>query len=130
MATISIAFVLFMVAIPGFGAVRDQLRSRDDIVNVAITLGQLRSEAIRLKRNVRVGFQTDGFTWDIYDDGAIDGTYSLSEGGAWGASPPDILFNGFGLARGIATTESISVLNHSFSNAMNINRNGHIDIEH
>lgn len=129
LSVLAIFFVLSVIAYPNLQAVRNQLRLSEDARSVGLVLGELRAEAIRLRRPVRITFLTAGLQWDIGDDGIPDGAYVFHEGTAWNGVPAAIVINGFGLVRGLpGGSESLSVQHGPDSHAVMINSNGHLEV--
>lgn len=117
------------IALPNFSSLRNQMSLSDDAHTIALKLGELRTEAIRRKTDVRISFLSSGMSWDYFDDGSIDGTLSFSTGISWASGiPANIVFNGLGLARSIATTQSLSLKSGGRSLTVQVNKNGFISL--
>lgn len=125
---ISVLFIVAMIAAPNISVINHQISTAQDVRTVALGLTELRAEAVRLKRNIRVSFTSDSMQWDIYDDGVIDGTLNLSNGATWLATPDPLLINGFGLVSGSSPTVSIGVRHGTVHESLSINTNGHISL--
>lgn len=129
-----VAVFIFMLvsslALPQLSAFRGQMQASQDIRNLAQTLGEIRSEAIRLKANIRVSFRNEGYEWDIFDDSAQDGSLDLSDASTWdGSTPSDLVFNGLGLLRGVgANGVTITIDNRGQQMSLQVNRNGYIEL--
>lgn len=128
MVVVAIICILCGVAYPNFVTARTQLRTSEDARTVAMVLGELRAEAIRLRRPIRITFTNNTMSWDFYNDGVIDDGYTFSAGTTWTATPADITFNGFGLARGIVGTRTLTVSHGISSYSVRINSNGHVEL--
>lgn len=128
MSSLTILFVLCAIAYPNFSAARAQLRASEDARTVVLVLGELRAEAIRLKRPMRINFTESSVSWDIYDDGTDDGEYVFNGGTTWRVIPADIVFNGFGLARGVGAETTMTLSHGTYSYGIKINSNGHVDL--
>lgn len=129
LVVVSLTAVLSVICVPQLSAIQSQMYASQDIRNLATTLAQLRAEAVRTRRAVRVSFEEDGITWDIFDDNTDDGSWNLSARSSWqGGTPDDILFNGIGLVRSINGEEAIQVVNGDSALTLTINQNGHVGI--
>ncbi|MCB9029418.1 MAG: GspH/FimT family pseudopilin [Deltaproteobacteria bacterium] len=132
LVTISIMLVLMAVTFPHLGSFSSQMQASDDVRKLAYALSELRAEAIRLKTNVRIMFDDEGYSWDIDDNDNLspDGSIALHKNSSWGgqALPSDIVFNGLGIARGIGTETEISIKNSDTEVALTLNTNGFIGI--
>jgi prepilin-type N-terminal cleavage/methylation domain-containing protein len=125
MAAIGIFAAIMGIGMVKIGELRSQTRGVGDLREVGMTLGTLRAEAIRLRQPVRVHFTTAGFEWDIHDDGTTDGSTGHTRGVAWsGGVPADLVFNGLGLVRGIATDRTLTLTSGGHRASLTINRNG------
>lgn len=123
--------ILAGIAAPQIGGLGRQLKVSQDTRIMAHVLGRMRAEAIRLKTSVRMTFSLTGVSWDIGDDGSVEGSFSIHADSAWyaGATPGTIVFNGLGLARGLSSsTISLRLDNGASHNSITVNRNGHIKI--
>lgn len=128
---VSIMFVTASIALPELGSFQGQMQASEDIRKLSVILGELRTEAIRLKANVRVSFTNDGYSWDIYDDASEDGRIRLGRNSSWGGAdaPDDILFNGLGLVRNIGGPSTDIILRNRDSELkLQVNTNGYIHL--
>ena len=117
------------IAVPNINQLTGQMRAQEEIQTLAGAITELRLEAIRMRSSIRLTFTTQGYSWDIGDDGTTDGSYTLSQHLQWASLPgASILINGLGLARGIATERSISISSHGHTSTLTINRNGYVSI--
>lgn len=129
LTVLAIFFVLAVVAYPNVNTLRNRLRASEDARSVALVLGELRAEAIRIRQPVRVTFGTNGISWDIGNDGSVEGSYTFNTGSSWGTHPDTITINGFGLVRGLAgNIQTIQVRNSSVNFSMTVNSNGHVEV--
>lgn len=127
LVVVSLMAIVGAIATPKFVTMKGQLAASRDVRMLVATLGEVRAEALRLRTDVRVTFTSTAMHWDIYDDGTEDGTFALSNSSAWvGGTPSAIVFNGLGLTRGVATTQTITVNNRGERLAFSINRNGYV----
>lgn len=125
---ISVIGILSVIAIPDIKVIRNQLRISEDARSIALILGELRAESIRLKRSTRIVFNTAGVSWDYYNDGTIDGSYTLQSGVTWQSIPSSITFNGFGLLRGLSNDATLRLSAGSLNQPITINKNGHLEL--
>jgi type II secretory pathway pseudopilin PulG len=126
---IAIASVMASIAVPSVGSLFGQMQASNDLRKLTSILSELRSEAIRTKTNVRISFFERGYSWDIGDDGVVDGRTDLLKASTWrDGNPPSIVFNGLGIARGIGEAITISVKNRNRSLECEINSNGYISL--
>ncbi len=127
---LAITAVFASLSIPSIATMFGQMQASQDIRRLTYVMSELRSEAIRQKVNVRFHFTTTGYTWDISDDGSIDGTRKLLSTSSWksGSVPADIVFNGLGVARGIGSEVTITIVNRSRELACKVNSNGYISL--
>ncbi len=127
----AIMFVMASIALPELSSFRGQMQASEDIRRLSGVLSELRSEAIRLKANVRVSFTDTGYSWDIFDDSSDDGNITLSQNSVWGGAdvPDDIVFNGLGLIRSMASDETtIKLQNRESEMQLTVNTNGYIEL--
>lgn len=124
---LTILAIVTSIATVNSAQVLGQLRASQDIHELSMRLGALRSDAMRLRATIAVSFTPRGYSWDIYGDGTIDGSVSLSRNSTWLDSPPAPLsFNGLGLARGIESNRTYSVENRGQRVSFTINSNSYI----
>jgi prepilin-type N-terminal cleavage/methylation domain-containing protein len=128
LAALTIFSILSLIAFPNFAVVRNQMRVSNDTRTVAMIISELRAEAIRLKRPVRLNFTSSTIRWDYFDDGEYDGTYTLQAGSSWVSTPVDFTFNGFGLLRGVTTDRILQIENGSIRMQLTLNTNGHLEL--
>ena len=129
LAAMSLMFILSAIALPQFSVMKGQLEVSRDVRMLAVALSEVRAEALRLRTEVRVNFDSNSISWDIYDDGSDEGTFEFDTESAWiGSVPSDIVFNGLGLCRAIAGTRTISMRNRGQSLSLTINQNGYVAI--
>ncbi len=120
--------LLAAIAVPNVSATRNQMGVSQAVHAVAQTLGEVRAEAVRTKGQALVTFSSTGFTWDLYNDGSIDGTYRLPKGVTWsGGVPSTVTFDGLGLIRPISSTiRSFTMKGGQYSDTVYLNKNGYI----
>lgn len=127
MVVMAIMGIMAAIAVPELQSMREVMRTDDETHRLALTLGEMRTEAIRLRTNVRVYFTATGYRWDIYDDGTTDGSVSFPRGIVWKTTPvASILFNGLGIARSVTTTTSLIVQSGAHARTVQVNKNGFI----
>jgi len=128
-AVLGLMAIILSIGTGKFGTMMGQMKAAQDIRQLSMTLGYARDEAVRLRANVRVGFTTSAITIDLYDDNSIDQTINLSKASTWSPSTPSsILFNGLGLARGIATSSTLSIKNRNIVQSLSVNKNGYVSL--
>lgn len=130
LVTLSISAIFASISMPSLSNFYGQLQASNDLRRLTYTLTELRGEAIRLKVNIRISFDQNGYSWDIGDNGTTDGTKDLLFKSKWeGSTPPsDIIFNGLGVVRGIGNEATIAITNRKSSLSFRINSNGYISI--
>ena len=129
LVAVSLLAILLSIGAVNLAEMRGQMKSGEDVRRLALALNNLRAEAIRLRSNVRISFNSGGYSWDIYDDGTSDGSQNFREGTTWsGGTPTSFVFNGLGLARGIAATTQINVTNSGIVTSLTINSNGFVSL--
>lgn len=129
MVVMAIMGIMAALAAPNLSAIRDQMEVADASHRVALTLGEVRAEAIRVKAQSRVTFTSTGFTWDLFNDGSVDGRVSFPRGVVWsGSTPSTIDFDGLGLARGVTDTRQLTVRSGKRNHTVQINKNGYITL--
>lgn len=131
LVVMSLMTVMFAIAMPHFSSFKGRMRVSDDARRLATTLSQLRAEAIRLRTSVRVEFQDQSISWDIFDDATDDGSLTFDTATNWQGSlaPNDFVFNGLGLVRGVAASGlNLTLDNRGERLTVNINQNGYIDL--
>lgn len=129
LVAISISSVVASIALPSISEVVGQMQASQDLRKLSFMLSELRSEAIRTKMNVRISFNSSGYTWDIGDDGMADGKIGLLASSTWkNGTPSDIVFNGLGTARGIGSQMTIAIKNRNKELDCTINSNGYISL--
>ena len=115
------------MAAPSLSTTRNQMKVSEASHSIAQTLGEIRSEAIRIKAEVRVTFTTVGLSWDLFNDGSIDGSYSFPRGVTWnGSAPTSVTFDGLGLARALTATKTMTMKRGKSSDNVYLNKNGYI----
>lgn len=125
---VGILGVVIAIAAPKFSEMKSHMSANQDTRELTSILGTLRAEAVRLRSSIRVSFTTTGYSWDINDDGSVDGSRNLSTNSNWLAgAPSSIVFNGLGLVRGIATTQNLSITNGDGTSTLRLNGNGFIE---
>lgn len=129
LVTISISSIMASFAFPSIGDVLGQMQASQDLRKLTFLMSELRSEAIRTKTNVRISFNSDGYSWDIGDDGSTEGNQNLLNASTWrDNTPSDIIFNGLGTARGIGNQMTIAIKNRHRELECTINSNGYISL--
>ncbi|GEM_PF-3068041 len=130
LVTLSISAVLASFSVPSLATFYGQMQASDDLRKLTYTLSELRSEAVRMKINIRIAFNEQGYEWDIGDDGSIDGNKTLLPTSSWqnDTPPTDILFNGLGVVRGIGSETTVTISNRESERSCKINSNGYISI--
>ncbi len=128
--SVSVFGILSLIAIPSFSETASQLRASYDVRNIATTVARLRSESIRQHTNIEINFISSGFSWDIDNDGTVDGSLALSPHSSWqGGAPATVMFNGLGLLRGLSAANiTIGIKNGSSTIQLRLNRNGFIEL--
>lgn len=127
---LAITAVFASLSVPSIATMFGQMQASQDLRKLSFAMGELRSEAVRQKTNVRFHFTTTGYTWDIDDNGSIDGSRQLLSTSSWknGSTPADIIFNGLGVARGIGSEVTITIVNRTRELSCKINSNGYISL--
>lgn len=121
--------LLMAMAAPNLVSLQGQMNVSEDARVMGAILSQLRAQAIRLRADVNVEFTTNGYRWDIRNDGSFEGNREFKETTSWiGATPAAIRFNALGLVRGIATTRNLPLTNHDIERTLTINKNGFVDL--
>ena len=128
LVSISMSAVLTSISYPSIVAVYGQMQASDDLRSLSYTISELRGEAIRLKTNIRIVFSSNGYSWDIGDNGSSEGSREFLPHTSWldDEIPEDIVFNGLGVARGIGSEVTLSVENRRSELSFTVNSNGYI----
>ena len=121
--------ILTAIGLPHFSSFQAQMSVSEDVRVTALTLGELRTEAIRLRTDIEIDFTTTGFNWDINDDETVDGTLTLNSGSDWvGGAPASITFNGLGLVRNLNSSTTYTINNNGQVLTFTLNSNGYIGL--
>jgi prepilin-type N-terminal cleavage/methylation domain-containing protein len=128
LAVLGIMSIVLSIGTANLSRLWGQMRGSEEIRRLSLDLNYARNEAVRLRSTVRVIFSATGYQIDIYGDGIMDRTVRLLKGSRWTSIPSTISFNGLGLVRGIATTNTVSVRNHGSTASLNINGNGYVQL--
>ncbi len=128
LAAIGLLGLLLSIGAMNIRFVQGQMKAVQDIRQLATAIGYARDEAVRLRTNVRISFQSNSYTVDLYDDGTIEQIYYLTKNSSWkNGTPLSIRFNGLGLARGISSSSTTLAINNGGSSTMlSVNTNGYI----
>lgn len=125
----SLCGILALIGAPNLSRMAGQLRAADEARRCALTLIAARDEAVRLRTDVRVTLTTSGLAVDIHADDSIDLNLTFASGSTWEATPSStILFNGLGLARGLAGSKTLAIKNGGARSALTINQNGTVTL--
>lgn len=118
-----------MIAMPNLAEMKGQLSASEEVRLLTKRLAFVRAEAMRLRSNIRIKFNSSGYSIDIHDDGSDEFTHQFLPQTGWhGSFPSGILFNGKGLARGIGTQLTLLISSRGSTVQLIINQNGYIDV--
>ena len=129
LVTMSLCGIVALIGAPSLRHMAGQLRAADEVRRCALILIAARDEAVRLRTDVRVTLSTSGLSVDIHADDSIDHTLVFAAGSTWETTPSStILFNGLGLARGLAGSTTLAIKNSGARSALTINQNGTVTL--
>lgn len=129
LVSMGILGIMLSMGFANVAEMKSQMDTTSEVRRLGLTLNSLRNEAIRLRANVRVSFTSSGYAWDIYDDGSSDGSHSLGTNCTWsGGTPGSFVFNGLGLARGLASDQTLTIANRGISYSLLLNSNGFVSM--
>jgi len=129
LVTLSMTMILATISVPSFAKLYGQMQASDEVRRLTFLMSELRGEAIRMRTNVRIRFNSTGYSWDIDDNGSTEGSRLLMPTSSWiGGTPSDIVFNGLGVARGVGVEVTISIKNRNTTLLFSVNSNGYINV--
>jgi prepilin-type N-terminal cleavage/methylation domain-containing protein len=129
LVVMSILGLMSAIAVPSLSSMRDHMQVVEMSNSLALTLGEIRAEAVRLRAEVGVTFTQNGVTWDVFADGSVDGRFTFSKGCHWsGSVPSPFTFDGLGLASALNTPRTLIIKRGRSLHTLQINRNGFITV--
>ena len=129
LVTVSLCGILALIGAPSISRMMGQLRAAEEIRRCALTLIAARDEAVRLRTDVRVSLTSSGLAIDIHADDSVEQSLTFRTGSSWEETPTaEIVFNGLGLARGVAGSINLAISNQGARSTVSVNQNGTVKL--